>query len=322
VGVRKRLFEIEKEGSIFDDDGPFSAVVKHLVFASLSHWLFSRFFLCSFAFSRGSRRFFAMKQKELAGKQHLRPASCLELEIGRRKTRREGQNLDAKGRCSSAGVDFSFLFSHSLSSLSSFPRPPPPPPFSFSSSQQNKIATKGHGILAMDESNATCGKRLDSIGMENTEANRLAYRELLVTTPNLGDFISGAILFEETLYQTTSTGKTIVQCLNEQNIVPGIKTDKGLVPLVNSNGESWCQGLDGLAQRSADYYKQVRVERCLFFRRNRSLLSFSCGRPRFRAMYLFCFFLLALRLLGGWKLVSSLRKVATSSVGENGAETL
>ena len=126
----------------------------------------------------------------------------------------------------------------------------------------------------MDESNATCGKRLDSIGMENTEANRLAYRELLVTTPNLGDFISGAILFEETLYQTTSTGKTIVQCLNDQNIVPGIKTDKGLVPLVNSNGESWCQGLDGLAQRSADYYKQVRGERCLFFRRNRSLLFF------------------------------------------------
>ena len=110
----------------------------------------------------------------------------------------------------------------------------------------------------MDESNATCGKRLDSIGMENTEANRLAYRELLVTTPNLGDFISGAILFEETLYQTTSSGKTIVQCLNDQNIVPGIKTDKGLVPLVNSNGESWCQGLDGLAQRSAEYYKQVR----------------------------------------------------------------
>lgn len=109
----------------------------------------------------------------------------------------------------------------------------------------------------MDESNATCGKRLDSIGMENTEANRLAYRELLVTTPNLGDFISGAILFEETLYQTTSSGKTIVQCLNDQNIVPGIKTDKGLVPLVNSNGESWCQGLDGLAQRSAEYYKQV-----------------------------------------------------------------
>jgi len=119
----------------------------------------------------------------------------------------------------------------------------------------NKIASKGRGILAMDESNATCGKRLDSIGMENTEPNRLAYRELLVTTPGLGQYISGAILFEETLYQTASTGKTIVQILNDQGIVPGIKTDKGLVPLANSNGESWCTGLDGLDKRSAEYYK-------------------------------------------------------------------
>jgi fructose-bisphosphate aldolase, class I len=119
----------------------------------------------------------------------------------------------------------------------------------------NKIATAGRGILAMDESNATCGKRLDSIGLENTEPNRLAYRELLVTTPGLGQYISGAILFEETLYQTASTGKTIVEILNEQGIVPGIKTDKGLVPLANSNGESWCTGLDGLDQRSAAYYK-------------------------------------------------------------------
>jgi fructose-bisphosphate aldolase class I len=110
--------------------------------------------------------------------------------------------------------------------------------------------------LQADESNATCGKRLDSIGMENTEANRLAYRELLFTTPGLGAFISGTILFEETLYQTTSTGKTIVQLLDAQGIIPGIKTDKGLVPMTNTNGESWCQGLDGLAQRSAEYYKQ------------------------------------------------------------------
>lgn len=134
----------------------------------------------------------------------------------------------------------------------------------------------------MDESNATCGKRLDSIGLENTEANRLAYRELLVTTPNLGDFISGAILFEETLYQTTSSGKTIVQCLNDQNIVPGIKTDKGLVPLVNSNGESWCQGLDGLAQRSAEYYKQVSRGVKIFlsfrFRVPCCLFAFLCSR--------------------------------------------
>lgn len=73
----------------------------------------------------------------------------------------------------------------------------------------------------MDESNATCGKRLDSIGLENTEANRQAYRELLVTTPGLGQYISGAILFEETLYQKTSTGSTMVDELNKQGIVPG-----------------------------------------------------------------------------------------------------
>ncbi|KAJ0838254.1 putative fructose-bisphosphate aldolase [Helianthus annuus] len=99
------------------------------------------------------------------------------------------------------------------------------------------VASPGRGILAMDESNATCGKRLASIGLENTEANRQAYRTLLVTPPGLGNYISGAILVE-------------------QGIVPGIKVDKGLVPLAGSNDESWCQGLDGLASRSAAYYQQ------------------------------------------------------------------
>lgn len=119
----------------------------------------------------------------------------------------------------------------------------------------NAIASAGKGILAMDESNGTCGKRLDSIGVENTEDNRRSYRELLVTAPGLGEYISGAILFEETLYQSASTGKTMVEELNAQGIVAGIKVDKGLVPLANSNGESWCQGLDGLAERCAEYYK-------------------------------------------------------------------
>ncbi|XVF62153.1 hypothetical protein PTKIN_Ptkin08bG0194300 [Pterospermum kingtungense] len=111
------------------------------------------------------------------------------------------------------------------------------------------IASPGRGILAMDESNATCGKRLASIGLENTEANRQAYRTLLVSAPGLGQYISGAILFEETLYQSTTDGR-------KMNIVPGIKVDKGLVPLAGSNNESWCQGLDGLAPRSAAYYQQ------------------------------------------------------------------
>ncbi|KAF5745413.1 fructose-bisphosphate aldolase 1 chloroplastic-like [Tripterygium wilfordii] len=118
------------------------------------------------------------------------------------------------------------------------------------------VASKGRGILAMDESNATCGKRLASIGLENTEANRQAYRTLLVTVPGLGQYISGAILFEETLYQSTTDGKKMVDVLVEQNIVPGIKVDKGLVPLAGSNDESWCQGLDGLASRTAAYYQQ------------------------------------------------------------------
>jgi len=91
---------------------------------------------------------------------------------------------------------------------------------------QKTIASPGRGILAMDESNATCGKRLASIGLENTEANRQAWRTLLVTVPSLGDYISGAILFEETLYQSTVDGRKIVDVLIEQNIVPGIKVDK------------------------------------------------------------------------------------------------
>lgn len=92
--------------------------------------------------------------------------------------------------------------------------------------EQKTIASPGRGILAMDESNATCGKRLDSIGLENTEANRQAYRTLLVSAPGLGQYISGAILFEETLYQSTVEGKKMVDVLVEQNIVPGIKVDK------------------------------------------------------------------------------------------------
>eukprot|EP00271_Cylindrocystis_brebissonii_P011516 TRINITY_DN29359_c0_g1_i1.p1 TRINITY_DN29359_c0_g1~~TRINITY_DN29359_c0_g1_i1.p1 ORF type:complete len:391 (-),score=51.56 TRINITY_DN29359_c0_g1_i1:785-1957(-) len=118
------------------------------------------------------------------------------------------------------------------------------------------IATPGKGILAMDESNATCGLRLASIGMENTEANRQAFRTLLVSVPGLGEYVGGAILFEETLFQNTAEGVPIVDVLKAGGILPGIKVDKGLVPLAGSNNESWCQGLDGLASRCASYYKQ------------------------------------------------------------------
>ncbi|KAJ3686025.1 hypothetical protein LUZ61_015189 [Rhynchospora tenuis] len=134
------------------------------------------------------------------------------------------------------------------------------------------IASPGRGILAIDESNATCGKRLASIGLDNTEPNRQAYRQLLLTTPGLGEFISGAILFEETLYQSTTDGKKFVDCLRDQKIMPGIKVDKGLVPLPGSNNESWCQGLDGLASRCAEYYKQGAR-----FAKWRTVVSVPCG---------------------------------------------
>ncbi|KAL8229965.1 hypothetical protein R6Q57_014865 [Mikania cordata] len=134
------------------------------------------------------------------------------------------------------------------------------------------IASPGRGILAIDESNATCGKRLASIGLENTEVNRQAYRQLLLTTPGLGQYISGSILFEETLFQSTTDGKKMVDCLRGQNIVPGIKVDKGLVPLPGSNNESWCQGLDGLASRSAEYYNQGAR-----FAKWRTVVSIPCG---------------------------------------------
>lgn len=91
---------------------------------------------------------------------------------------------------------------------------------------QKTIAQPGRGIMAMDESNATCGLRLSSIGLENTEANRQAYRQLLVSTPGLGQYISGAILFEETLYQNTTDDKKMVDILQENGIIPGIKVDK------------------------------------------------------------------------------------------------
>ena len=125
----------------------------------------------------------------------------------------------------------------------------------FLSTQQN-MTMPGKGILAMDESNATCGTRLEGVGVENTEENRRRYRELLITTKGMGEYVGGAILFEETLYQSCSDGTSFVDALRKEGMYPGIKVDKGLRPLANSNGESWCQGLDGLAERAAEYYKQ------------------------------------------------------------------
>ena len=118
-----------------------------------------------------------------------------------------------------------------------------------------KLATPGKGILAVDESTNTCGKRLASIGVENTEENRQAYRGMLFTTKGLGNYISGAILFEETLFQDHADGESMVAKLEKEGIIPGIKVDKGLKPLVGGlEHETYCSGLDGLTERASDYY--------------------------------------------------------------------
>eukprot|EP00621_Florenciella_sp_RCC1693_P013687 CAMPEP_0182533450 /NCGR_PEP_ID=MMETSP1323-20130603/13684_1 /TAXON_ID=236787 /ORGANISM="Florenciella parvula, Strain RCC1693" /LENGTH=389 /DNA_ID=CAMNT_0024743329 /DNA_START=43 /DNA_END=1212 /DNA_ORIENTATION=+ len=119
------------------------------------------------------------------------------------------------------------------------------------------IAAKGKGILACDESTKTVGARLESIGMENTEENRRDWRGLLFTTEGLGEYISGAILFEETLFQTHADGDTQVEKLNKAGIIPGIKVDTGLFPLEGGiKGETVCTGLDGLGARCAKYYER------------------------------------------------------------------
>ncbi len=115
------------------------------------------------------------------------------------------------------------------------------------------MVAHGKGIIAIDESNATIKKRFDSVGVECTEENRRAYREMLLTTPGLGDYISGAILYDETLRQKTKDGKPFTQVMMENGILPGIKVDKGTVPLAGFPGEVVTEGLDGLRDRLKEY---------------------------------------------------------------------
>jgi fructose-bisphosphate aldolase class I len=115
------------------------------------------------------------------------------------------------------------------------------------------MVDEGKGILAIDESTGTCKKRFDSVGVECTEENRRAYREMLLTTPGLGEHISGVILFDETLRQSTENGTPFVTCLEEAGILPGIKVDAGAHALAGCPGEKVTEGLDGLRDRLAEY---------------------------------------------------------------------
>ncbi len=117
----------------------------------------------------------------------------------------------------------------------------------------NEMVADDRGLLAADESTGTIGKRLDSIGAENTEDNRRDYRELLFRAEGLGKSISGAILYDETLRQSAADGASLVSILQGQGIIPGIKVDTGAKELPGSQGEKITEGLDGLPARVEEY---------------------------------------------------------------------
>ena len=115
------------------------------------------------------------------------------------------------------------------------------------------IVSDGKGILAADESNPTCGKRFDSIGVESTESNRRDYREMLFRSSGMKDNIGGVILFDETIRQNAQDGTPLIELIKNQGALPGIKVDKGLATLESSTEETLTQGLDGLDERCKEY---------------------------------------------------------------------
>jgi fructose-bisphosphate aldolase, class I len=117
------------------------------------------------------------------------------------------------------------------------------------------MVAPGKGILAADESTGTIERRLKSIDVENTEENRRAYRDLLFSAKGIGQYISGAILFDETLRQKSADGTPFPQLLEKQGVIPGIKVDAGAKDMALCPGETVTEGLDGLAKRCAEYVK-------------------------------------------------------------------
>ncbi|MEO7068751.1 MAG: class I fructose-bisphosphate aldolase [Rhodanobacter sp.] len=117
------------------------------------------------------------------------------------------------------------------------------------------MVAPGKGIMAADESTNTIGKRLTAVGLESTEENRRAYREMLITTPNLSEHVSGVILYDETLRQSTKDGVPFTTVLKKAGIIPGIKVDMGPQPLAGFPGDVVTEGLDGLRARLQEYAK-------------------------------------------------------------------
>merc|ERR1719210_1910003 len=140
------------------------------------------------------------------------------------------------------------------------------------------IATPGKGILAADESTGTIGKRLAGIDVENTEPNRQAYRQLLFKTEGWGNYCSGVILYEETLYQKTDDGTPFVDVIKAAGVIPGIKVDMGTRELPFFPGEKYTQGLTDLDKRAARYYEagaRFAKWRCVLKIQNNSITETS-----------------------------------------------
>ena len=136
------------------------------------------------------------------------------------------------------------------------------------------IVAEGKGILAADESDSTIKKRFDSIEVESTEENREAYRELLFTTEGVEEYISGVILFDETIRQSSSDGTPFPKLLESKGVIPGIKVDKGAQPLALAEGETVTEGLDGLRGR-LDEYRELGAR----FAKWRAVISIGQGIP-------------------------------------------
>ena len=117
-----------------------------------------------------------------------------------------------------------------------------------------KMCAKGKGILAADESTGTIAKRFQSINVDNTEANRLIFRQTLFNSKAMKNYIGGVILFDETIKQKTTIGPTVPELISNNDAIPGIKVDRGAKPLAGSNDETVTEGLDGLRERLKEYY--------------------------------------------------------------------
>jgi len=132
----------------------------------------------------------------------------------------------------------------------------------------------GKGLVAMDESNSTCNKRFAKLGIPQTVEARRAWRELILTTPGLGEFISGAILYDETIRQSKNDGTPFIKLLTEAGIIPGIKVDAGAKELAGHRGEKITEGLDGLRERLSEY-RQLGAR----FAKWRAVISIGEGIP-------------------------------------------